>query len=325
MAYTDLTNTFEFNRKLTYQDFSKLGANDAFLKTNYAYYRKPNIKVTVDFTSARAIEVEPNFNDSSTTIILFPDGELRSVSESRFYSILSPPRYIAAYANISASLTSSPPIGGSGITLGVGGPVSNQWIAVYAVKATSDATKFVIVLSSLAPFRANLSTLNSSFGTNGWVYLGTCRYGANQVTTTTFLGFKKVGPWNVFTEQYASSGSNASLRTVGFVIANGTGVSSLTYTYSAGMTNLLIPNHFSHLLFGAAFNAIASATFQITDSGTNRKYDAGDAATNTFVQHYLFPASEGFRINTPGKSGTKDIVICGWIDPLMSVGMNTLI
>lgn len=322
MAYTDLTSTFVFNRKLTYQDYAKLAANDAYLKTNFALYRRPTLKKTISGANTW-VEAEPNGNDSTTTTIMFPDGDLRSVQESRSPFLSGTTKYVAALFGNTAVRSGGGTMGGNGFSLGIGIPIAvNSWVCVYAVKTTDDATKFILVLANVAPIRANFATLNTALGTNGWLYLGTVRYGENSNNTSKLLAMMQSGNMTIFLDQYAAV--NVTARIVGFVIATASGGTSVTYTTSRGMTNVLIPNHFSHLLLASLSDAAANRVLTVRDSGSARQYGGGWPGTNGHAMMHLVPASEGLKILTSGAID-QEIAVCGWIDGALGVGVNPLL
>ena len=139
MAYTDLTSAFVFKGLLTYQRGNQLIANDNFLKENLMNYRRPNL-VYVD---GQYVDVENNVpSDANATRIIFPDGDVRTVSED--VSLTNIYRRLDRTANYSLTAAHES---------GAGSPSDNNWVAVYAVKTSDDATKFVLCGSTTIPKR----------------------------------------------------------------------------------------------------------------------------------------------------------------------------
>src|SRR5205823_4004220 len=108
--------------------------------------------------------------------ILFPDGNLRTDSTSGRINC-----NLAQVAALSGTAQSG---------LQTGTVSTNTWYAIYAVKTTDNSSNFVTVADKTnLPVQANYSTLNTNFGTNGWVYLGLVRNGDNSGATNVVLSF----------------------------------------------------------------------------------------------------------------------------------------
>ena len=323
MAYSDLTDTFRNNKRLDWQDFDALAENDAFLKTNWSKYRRPCIRrVTSSVDSAHYIEVCPNGGDANTTKILFPDGDLRTVTEDRSTIFSSIQQYTSGRPDTENARLTSPHNSGNGAGLSMSTNQTNGWNFVYAVKTTDDATKFVLVMVRNIPTRAGISALNNAFGVNGWVYLGAYRVGDIQDSSTLILPFKQVGNMTILTH---GNNGNASDNAAGFVIATGTS-SPVSYSYVAGFNSTNIPDNFGLVLFSANTDAGSSNFIRVTDSGGNIEFVAGDIHTSRgFCEQFLIPPALGVRVNQNSGNRDSDILVLGWIDSALGVGHNPVI
>lgn len=145
-------------------------------------YRRPNLT----HQSITTVDVEPNTGTSNQTKIIFPDGNVRTVTEDTS----STNKYRRFDITATAQFTSGTE--DSGLRSGIS-ETTNTWYAIYAVKSLIDSTKFVLVGDTTLPTSSNVSTLDGRYGSNSWVYLGTIRNGDNVSATGDIIKFKHVG------------------------------------------------------------------------------------------------------------------------------------
>lgn len=270
---------------------------------HYSTWRRPNLQ----FGSITTVAVESGLDGTSGNIpILFPDGTVRTETST---------------TRTTFNITRNAVLVTSGAQSGLTGATSeatNTWYALYAVKVTDSSTLWVTVGSTVLPLQGNYATLNTAYGSNGWVYLGMIRNGDNSGATGDILAFKQTGNFTLLDNTCTGSTSNS----VGLRIANTAGATSLTYTYAAGTGTANIPNHFTLTYYASGINAgtndstIADATNTITAFaviGTRRLY----------VRIWM-AAAGGVQLNN-SSSVAMDIWITGWVDPVLGVGSNPIL
>lgn len=282
---------------------------------NILGYRRP----TLTWISATTVDVENNTGTSNQTTIVFPDGTLRSVTEDTS----SAHKYRRFLITATAEFTSGTE--DSGLYTGLS-EETNTWYAIYAVKSTVDATKFVLVGNKTLPIRANFATLNSNLGTNGWVYLGMIRNGDNVSATGDIIKFFQSGGQTRF--QNVAGDIPGTRLAAG---SNVVGSVGLSYTYAAGTGTTEIPNHIK----------LATIVFYGND-GSSGSYQASDNPATTIFGSFTATASI-----TPGDKGviplvlpvgidyllTTNIASCdnlrinlaGWFDPVLASGINPIL
>lgn len=124
-------------------------------------YRRP----VLQWNDADTVNVEAQGGAANQTRILFPDGSARTVTED----LASTQKYRQFDVTKTAEFTTGTESGGlrSGLS-----PANNAWYSLYAVKSQINPANFVIVGDTTPPVTANVATLNSRYGTAGWLYLG---------------------------------------------------------------------------------------------------------------------------------------------------------
>lgn len=260
-------------------------------------YRRPNLT----WISATAVDIENNTGTSNETTVIFPDGNIRSVTEDTS----STNKYRRFLITATAEFTSGTE--DSGLYTGLS-ETNNTWYALYAVKSQIDATKFVLVGTTTLPIRANFSTLNTNLGTNAWVYLGMIRNGDSLAAPGDIIKFIQHSSLLKFLNPISGTGSGK----VGTGIEVATGSSSVTYTYSAGTGDLQIPNHIK-FVYCLASTGTAVAT-GVVDANNTYTF-AGFAGINGIHAVGLIYSLDGIRVDASGAG--IDISIQGIHDPIL--------
>lgn len=289
-------------------DLISLGAGEIrSLKTdmqNYLADQQRRRPVLV-WVSATTVDVENNTGTAHQTNIPFPDGEVLSVTENTG----SATKYRRFDITAVAEFTTGTEDSGlrSGLT-----EATNTWYAIYAVKSTIDATKFVLAGDTTLPTQANDATLNTRYGTNGWVYLGLIRNGDGGSTTGDILSFVQVKNLTTFTN--TTTGANSINIYGGILLATSASAGTLTYTYSAGTSGATIPSNVGIVKYAAG--AVTSGDESIslkTAGGVFLKLGARDRG---YLDDAWIPASAG--IQAEGASATtKDIYINSFYDSVL--------
>lgn len=283
-----------------------------FKITNLALnkYRRP----VLQWVSITTVDVESGIyaGTAGDVSIFFPDGNLRTVTSAN----LSYTRFdITRNASLSGTKL-------SGLRTSLS-EATNTWYALYAVKTTDDVNSFVTVGDTVLPLQANYATLNSNFGSNGWVYLGLIRNGNSNSHTGDILKFKQAGNQTILNESEA-----AGLPT-GFRLATGT-ATPMDYTYAAGTGAAQIPNniniaHLNYIIGGGSITA--GQTFfrhLASNSPYHSEWLTSSTGNNTHAASN-FPITDGARIDWAGGTAVATIYIFGWIDSALGVGSNPLL
>ena len=275
---------------------------------NLLDYRRPDL----EFISITQIDVENNTGTSNETRIIFPDGTVRDVVEDTS----SANKFRRFDITATAEFTSGTEDSGLRSSLS---EATNTWYAIYAVKSTIDSTKFVLVGDTVLPLQTNFATLNSSFGTDGWIYLGLIRNGDNSGATGDILDFRHSGYITNFINDVTGSAENGH----GIRLANTAGATSLTYTFTAGTGTTDIPDHLKYVIWhtaSAATGNTADEAIARRSTGARPFYYRLNA--NTIVLIKTMEASTlGFQIATAA-SVAHDIHLSGYIDPILGSGVN---
>jgi hypothetical protein len=282
-------------------------------------YRRP----VLVYSGVSTVDIENNTGTADETKIIFPDGDSRSVVENPVS------QYRRFDITATASLTATHD---SGLRSGES-EASDTWYALYAVKTTDDATKFVIVGTVTLPLQANYTTLNGYFGTDGWVYLGLIRNGAISTQATNICKFVMCGNEIKLYEVQDTANIAGSRDSYGIRIAHGASVSSLVYTYSAGTGSTSIPNNIGMCDWIGITTAV-SRELQIGDQNINVGSSnsvciavLGDTSVIGFQSYAWRNASDlGAGIGNSGATaGAHSILLRGWTDKALGIGSNPLI
>jgi hypothetical protein len=238
--------------------------------------------------------------------ILFPDGTLRTDSTAGRINLS-----ISQVAALSGAAQSG---------LRTGTVSNNTWYACYAVKVTDSTTNFVMVADTVFPTQANFATLNSNFGTNGWVYLGYIRYGNNADSATNIQRFVQSGDTTIFD----NTNTKNSVGMVGINLADTASASSLNYSYSAGSGAAQIPNTITigYVQVGYLPGGAGLISYSSGSSGLMFK-----AQNGTFSAFITAPApvfiTQGISAVAPATSAI-DINLVGFKDAVLGIGANPI-
>lgn len=308
MAYTDKTSDFYHKKRLDWQDFDELADNDAFLLSQVTAYRRP----VLQYKSASVVTVEANApSAANTTVILFPDGESRTVTED--LATLDAHRG----CDLSQALLFASGTINGGVRSGIS-EATETWYAIYAVKVTKvgETSDFTLAADTTFPTQANFATLNTRYGTSGWVYLGMVRNGYIGATGD-IADFVQSGNRTIF--KNTTSGFSP-----GFRLATVTGAATLTYTYAAGGGAAEIPGHLSHAIYQCKFSASATGGIIQTSAGA---YAMARLAIDRLGELRVETAAvEGIKLsNAAASSIDYDIYLVGFVDGVLGVGFNPVI
>jgi hypothetical protein len=274
--------------------------------SSWLSYRRPNLQ----FISITTVDVEVNTTTANTTTIVFPDGEVRTVTEDTSSTNKYRRFDITATANFTSGTEDS------GVRSGIA-EATNTWYAIYAVKSVIDATKFVLAGDTTLPLVANASTLNSRYGTNSWTYLGMIRNGDNAGATGDILAFFHHGNMTLFKNVVTGNVINSS----GLRLATSASATTLTYGTSDGTGTTDIPNHIRIVgLYGAAGTGSGSAEFG--NGSVTQEWASGSGGAR-FATRILTHVADAKLTN--GTASSMDILLFCWIDPLLGSGMNPLL
>lgn len=271
---------------------------------HYSAWRRPNLT----FASTTTVSIESGLDGTSGNIpMLFPDGSMRTETST---------------TRTTFNITRNAVLVTSGAQSGLTGATSeanNTWYALYAVKVTDSSTLWVTVGTTVVPIQANFATLNTAYGTNGWVYLGLIRNGDNSGAAADILNFIQNGNQTSFRNTTAGSQVNGS----GIALATTAGATSLTYSISTGTGAAQIPNNVQLGTFeGVCQNGSGVTTFSSSDGAVT--YREGTGTNREGVLYTGAPTSQGLKI-VNGSSIRMDIFLMGFVDFVLGVGSNPLL
>ncbi len=243
-------------------------------------YAKP----VLVYTDATSVSVEQNTTTANRTLIVFPAGPI-AVAED----VTATHKFRQLKIDVSANgyLAAHTGAADSGMKVGVT-LADNTWYFVYAVvvQGGTDAVNdnFIMVVDSVNPSPSNWSTLNSSYGSGMWVYLGLFRYGYGLTSADTIVPFvnDKSG-WHTFT------GRAATNNFFGIKVAEGS-ITSTTYatveTFTPANSGDAVPascSHFKLTMRPVASGVEMNGTMIITDGSDNVLWDLQSFAVNLSV------------------------------------------
>lgn len=278
---------------------------------HYSGYRRP----VLSFGSVTTVAVESGLDGTSGDIpLLFPDGSMRTETSTT--------RTTFDITRNAVLVTSGAQSGLTGVTT----EATNTWYALYGCKVTDSSTLWVTVGSTVLPLRANFATLNTAYGTNGWVYLGLIRNGDGSGTTGDILVFDQSGNTTIFRNACVTNTSNAG---IGMRLATTAGATTVTWSYSAGTGATNVPDNIKlgYVLYSGGPRV--AAVYALQNSASDRFYSgiSGGGATAVPRNTMLLSILGGLKLSDleAGTSNAMDINLIGWVDNVLGVGSNPLL
>lgn len=277
---------------------------------HYSTWRRP----VLQYGSATTVAVESGLDGTAGNIPMqFPDGSLRTETST---------------TRTTFNITRNAVLVTSGAQSGLTGATTeavNTWYALYAVKVTDSSTLWVTVGSTVLPLRANYATLNTAYGTSGWVYLGLIRNGDNSGTTGDILNFYQAGNFTMFANTITSGNTNVGQVMTGFRVATTNGAASLGYTTTNGTTNTDIPNNITDVVWFTAAASVAAGVL-VHNQATTITYYVNNASNAISGRQHITHAAAGVSVSN-GISGSiaYDIGVYGFFDGVLGIGSNPLL
>lgn len=139
-------------------------------------YQRPRL----EWANTTSVNLENNTTTADQTVLRFPDGTFRTVTEN----LSSTDKYRRFKITSVAEYTSGTESGGmrNGLTWG-----QNSWYGLYGVKSQINSSNFVMVADTTLPGLTSSSVLDGYYGADAWVYLGLIRSGLNAGTFNNYL------------------------------------------------------------------------------------------------------------------------------------------
>lgn len=304
MTYIDLTNEFNYKDLVFWQNMDALAENDKFLRESRANYRRPNLI----FISVTEVDIENNVPTANETTLIFNDGDQRTVLEDTTATDKFRRFNITQTADFDTSTDNS------GLRSGLS-EANNTWYAIYAVKSQLDVTKFVLVGDTTLPLLSNWATLNTRYGTNGWLHLGLIRNGDGDSAFSDIVSFIQFADKTIFTNVYDAEGPG-----IKFLNAAATGTQS--WTYASGTGGLFLPDNILFAIWWTKLIGTSSDNLYVRDSGGNRTYKSGVAySSDRVISQITMPAVEGIQI-VSASGTTPKASLWGWYDNVLGFGFN---
>jgi hypothetical protein len=260
------------------------------------------------------IRVMPNHpTDNTKAIMIFPDGDMRvatNASWSKTSSIL----------NIRTQTLANWTTGSvDGIYPSVA--ALSSYASVYAVKSTYDLTTFVCVIANSSSYTmefSNLANLNTAFGANSWVYLGTIA--VHPVTNTLCCPFTQSGHFFRLSSNFTGSLSSVNLQ--GKSLGSGSGA----WTMNLKKSSLFLPFTASAILVRAVANGGTDTTMEMRylDNIASTECIITSSNANPPVCEGIYPVGYAgatpdaiIKITKAGGAGFTtgcDVALVGWWD-----------
>lgn len=272
-------------------------------------YAKP----VLEFVSASTVAVSRNGKANHNTTIIFPDGNVRNVSEAsgsenRFRRLDLSRNAVFTSCGQNAERTGLNP----GLTR-----TDSTWYSVYAVKSqcAGGSDNFTLVGATVNFTPSNRNNLDNAFGSSGYVYLGLIANGngvdgvgnADQIKE-----FVQTGDTTIFFGLTAT-GNNSM---VGIHLSSFT-AEVATYTYTAGndISSSEIPSNITMSQYQTAFGTFTGNIIVQNENANEELLRAVGNAANAFKYPVPFYASErGLRAVSNGAATLKEITLWGFID-----------
>lgn len=269
-------------------------------------YRRP----VLQFGSVTTVAVESGLDGTSGDIpLLFPDGTLRTETST---------------TRTTFDITRNAVLVTSGAQSGLTGATSeaiNTWYALYGCKVTDSSTLWCTVGSTVLPLRANFSTLNTAYGTNGWVYLGLIRNGNNDNTTGDILKFFQSGNITHFTNASTAAGTNMP----GTLLASNASATTLSYTATSGTGTTDIPANLA-LVWYSVQSIGGGAGTTSWKGGSNQDFYFSMPEVNAIREAvtYISSVNDSNQVVSTNAGG-KYIYLSGFVDGVLGIGANPIL
>lgn len=276
----------------------------------YSTWRRP----VLQYGSVTTIAVESGLDGTSGDIpMLFPDGTFRTETSTTRTTF-----------NITRNAVLVTSGAQSGLT-GATSEASNTWYALYACKVTDSSTLWVTVGSTVLPLQANYATLNTAYGTSGWVYLGLVRNGDNSGATADLQDFVMGGNTTLF--QNVATGANGSAETngIGLRLATTAGSNALTYTSSRGTGTTSVPNNVPLVYYDGVYITDGTPRLMSLKVGGTPVFNAFSTPANTTNHIKVFCPYAGATLGASAGNMGMDIFLNGFVDGVLGVGSNPLL
>lgn len=274
-------------------------------------YKRPPLV----YVSATQVDIKANTGTANQTRVVFPDGEVREVTEDTS----STHKYRRFDITATAEFTSGTE--DSGLRNGISEATNTRYM-IYLIKSTIDLTKFVMVGDTTFPTVSNFSTLNTRYGTNGWIPVGYIFNGDGSGSTGDIVRFVQCGNTTVFRNNCVGNSANGN----GVRIATTAGAASLTYTYAAGSGSTQIPDTITIAYYiGSAVVDANPRTVKFQNASQDICSIALPASAQ-IQQQFISEATTNINVDPgAGSNMAMDIFLYGFIDDALGVGINPLI
>jgi len=277
----------------------------------HANYKRPFLS----YQSATQVDVSANTTTTNQTKVVFPDGNVRSVTEDT----ASTNKYRRFDITATAEFTSGTEDSGlrSGLTEAV-----NTWYAIYAVKSNINTSNFVLVGDTTLPFiGANITTLNGRYNANGWVYLGLIRNGDNDTATGDILSFVQSSDGVTIFRNTVTGNTAHNLQ--GVLLASTASAATLAYTNVSGTGAAQIPGVIDRIHYEVA-RANGATNINIRDIGASRRLLQLTLSSGPFSGSVMAAGGEGIDVAWT-TAVAADITIYAYHDNVLGGGATSVL
>ena len=284
-----------------------VGSQEVSLLFLLSRYRKPRLQ----FTSSDVVTAEDNTNVAGTVVIMGRD---------RLWTLYDTTCSLAADANGYLSGHAGTAVSG---LLVADTRTANRWYYIYAVEVQggtqADGTYCILVATETSPETSNITTLNTAFGANKWVYMGVIRNGYNDGTNTNVIV-----PFDVDESGFLMfRDTTVSSEGKGVTLASSSDTSDLEYAINIGNSAAsTIPGVASRIVIGGHRQQDGFELHYRADSTSENHaitggcYHNGTIANLSPSVYMEVPLLEDYTVVVVGGTASTDkrIVLAGFQD-----------
>lgn len=270
-----------------------------------AKYRKPRLVYSTD----DIVTIEANG----------PSGETIVAGPTRFWTIYDTTCSLAVSANGEVNTDTGTAVSGRGNGVA---RTADRWYFIYAVQVQygdqADGINAILIANTTSPVAANISTLDTAFGADKWVYMGCVRNGYNRAGVDNIII-----PFVVDECGYTRFLDGEGGYPVGVTLASDNDTDNLVYTVAIGNDgDTKLPEVATRVIFGGHRESHGfEMYYEEASSNENHMittgcYHVSELATLVPVVYMEVPLLSGYEVHIiMGNVQTnKRITLAGFLD-----------
>jgi len=168
-----------------------------------------------------------------------------------------------------------------------------------------------LVGNQLACTQTNFATLNTNFGTDGWIYLGLIKNGDEGNNFSTVLDFTQTGALTIFSNAVDAADTAIAIDVTGVLRGNNASATSVSYSYVAGFASGSIPETVKLVMFTGYHDL--DTLFLKNNAGTVGYGSLNTSAGQGSVSAWM-PSSGGVNLSKSGAASALTLMMVGFVD-----------